>query len=466
MTQIASPDVRTLRATMTGPVLVPGDEDYDWARIVWNGAVDGRPGVIAQAVNAADVRAAVLYAQQHGLEIAVRGGAHSTAGASTVDDGLVVDLSRMRSVTVDPVARRARVGGGATLGDKDVATQAHGLASTGGIVSHTGVGGIALVGGMGWLTRLSGLALDALVAAEVVTADGSVLRADENHHADLFWALRGGGGNFGVVTEFEFALQEVGPVVQFGFCFWGLEQGPEVLRLARDVVATMPDSVNIIVAGVHAPPAPFVPAQLQLQPGYAMLVAGFGAVEEHDDVMARLRSGVNPLIEMVTPMPYVQLQQLFDEANPFGLWAYDKGLQLGDLTDEVIAVITEHVPRKASPDSALFLYRLDRAYSEVSDDETAFGPGRSPRYQAFLIGATRSADGFDREADWVKAFREALQPHGLSAGTYLNAEADLNHAEVRTGYGSKLERLARIKATYDPGNVFHRNANIRPAPAG
>jgi hypothetical protein len=466
MTQIASPDVGTLRETMTGPVLVPGDRDYDEARIVWNGAIDGRPGVIAQVESAADVTAALLYAHQHDLEVAVRGGAHSTGGASTVDNGLVVDLSRICSVTVDPVTRRAKVGGGTTLGDKDVATQAHGLASTGGIVSHTGVGGITLVGGMGWLTRLAGLALDALVAAEVVTADGSVLLADEEHHADLFWALRGGGGNFGIVTEFEFALVEVGPVVQFGFCFWELDQGPEVLRLARDVIATMPPSINIIIAGVHAPPAPFVPVQHQLKPGYAMLVAGFGAVEEHDDVMSQLRSGVTPLVDMVTPMPYVQLQQIFDEGHPFGIYAHDRGEQVEALTDDVIAVITEHVARKASPDSAFFLYRLDRAYSEVSDEATAFAAGRSPRYQAFIVGATRSAVGFDQECQWANSFREALRPHGLSAGTYLNAEAEVTVAEVRTSYGSKLERLARIKATYDPDNVFHRNANILPAHLG
>src|SRR3954452_13004735 len=231
MTQIASPDVGTLRETMTGPVLVPGDRDYDEARIVWNGAIDGRPGVIAQVESAADVTAALLYAHEHDLEVAVRGGAHSTGGASTVDNGLVVDLSRMCSVTVDPVTRRAKVGGGTTLGDKDVATQAHGLASTGGIVSHTGVGGITLVGGMGWLTRRAGLALDTLVSAEVVMADGRVLRAAADEHPDLFWALRGGGGNFGVVTNFEFDLVELDPMAQFGLFFWDLEHGAAALRL-------------------------------------------------------------------------------------------------------------------------------------------------------------------------------------------------------------------------------------------
>ena len=323
----------------------------------------------------------------------------------------MVDLRLMRDVTVDPTTRRARVGGGATLADKDAATLAHGLASTGGIVSHTGVGGITLVGGMGWLTRKAGLALDALVSAEVVTADGRVLRAAEDEHADLFWALRGGGGNFGVVTGFEFDLVEVDPTVQFGLFFWDLDHGPDALRLARDVVATLPESLNAILGAVNAPPAPFVPEQHRLQPGYALLLTGFGDPAGFDAVADRLRREAAPLFEFVTGMPYVQLQQLFDEANPFGIYCYDKGLYLADLTDEVIAVITEHVARKQSPDSALFLYRLDGAYSRVGEDDTAFGGGRSPRYMAFILGMGRSEDVLAGERRWARSLWEALSPH-------------------------------------------------------
>jgi FAD/FMN-containing dehydrogenase len=463
MTQTTHLDVGALRARLSGPVLTPQDAEYDEARILWNGAISRRPAVIAQPRTAAEVSAAVLFARDNELEIAVRGGAHSTPGLSGVDDGLVVDLRLMRDVTVDPESRRARVGGGATLGDKDAATLAHGLASTGGIVGHTGVGGITLVGGMGWLTRKAGLALAALVSAEVVTADGRVLRAAEDENADLFWALRGGGGNFGVVTSFEFELVEVDPTVQFGLFFWDLDHGPDALRVARDVVATLPEGLSVILGGVNAPPAPFVPEQHRLQPGYVLLLTGFGDPVGHEAVAERIRRDVPPLFEFVTEMPYVQLQQLFDEANPFGIHCYDKGLYLSDLTDEVIAVIAEHLGRKESPESVLFLYRLDGAYSRVGEDDTAFGGGRSPRYTAFILGMGWSQEVLARETEWVRALREALSPHAMESGSYLNGEADLGQARVRASYGHKLERLARVKATYDPDNVFHRTANIRPA---
>jgi FAD/FMN-containing dehydrogenase len=463
MTQTTNLDARSLRARMSGPVLTPQDEGYDEARTLWNGAIDRRPSMIAQPRTAADVSATVLFAQEHGLEVAVRGGAHSTAGLASVDDGLVVDLRLMRDVTVDPAARRARVGGGATLADKDAATLAHGLASPGGIVGHTGVGGITLVGGMGWLTRKAGLALDALVSAEVVTADGRVLRAAADENADLFWALRGGGGNFGAVTSFEYDLVELDPTVQFGLFFWDLEHGPDALSLARDVVATLPESLSVILAGVNAPPAPFVPEQHRLQPGYVLLLAGFGDPVGHEAVAECIRRDVPPLFEFVTEMPYVQLQQLFDEANPFGIHCYDKGLYLPDLTDEVIAVIVEHLGRKESPESVLFLYRLDGAYSRVGEDDTAFGGGRSPRYATFILGLGWSQEVLARETEWVRAFWEALSPHAMESGSYLNGEADVGQERVRASYGHKLERLARVKAAYDPDNVFHRTANIRPA---
>ncbi len=463
MTQMTHLKTSALRARMTGPVLTPQDQEYDEARILWNGAFDRRPAVIAQPRTAAEVSAAVLFAREHKLEIAVRGGAHSGPGLSSVDDGLVVDLRLKRDVEVDPATRRARVGGGATLGDKDAATLAHGLASTGGIVSHTGVGGITLGGGIGWLTRKAGLALDALVSAEVVTADGRVLRAAEDENADLFWALRGGGGNFGVVTAFEYDLVELDPTVQFGLFFWGLEQGSAALQLARDLVRDLPDGLNIISAAVNAPPAPFVPERYRLQPGYALMMAGFGDRTGFDAVADRIRRDLPTLFELDTEMPYVELQRLFDDANPFGIYCHDTGLYLPDLTEDVISVIDEHVTRKKSPDSVLFLFRLDGAYSRVGEDDTAFGGGRSPRYMAFILGQGRSEDALTGERDWARSFKEALSPHAVGAGSYLNAEADVDQERVRASYGHKLDRLARVKATYDPDNVFHRTANIRPA---
>ncbi len=276
MTDTAMGGIGELRAAMDGPVIAPDDAGFDDARRVFNAEIDRRPSVIARCTSTADVVAAIGFAREHRLEISVRGGAHNPAGTAVCDDGLMVDLSLLNAVTVDPAARRARVGGGALLADMDAAAQAHGLAVPAGIVSHTGVGGLTLGGGMGWLTRKFGLSIDSLVSAEVVTADGRVLRAAEDEHSDLFWAIRGGGGNFGVVTSFEFRLHEAGPMVQFGLFFWSLDQGPQALRLAREITAAMPPDINAVIAALNAPPAPFVPQQHHLAPGYALLLTGFG----------------------------------------------------------------------------------------------------------------------------------------------------------------------------------------------
>jgi FAD/FMN-containing dehydrogenase len=424
----------------------------------------GCPAVIAQCLDSTDVREAIGFATEHRLEIAVRGGSHSTSGASVVDSGLMIDLSGWRQVAVDPVARRARVAGGALLADLDAATQAHGLAVPAGLISHTGVGGLTLGGGMGWLSRLAGLTVDNLVGAEVVTADGRILRAAEDENADLFWALRGGGGNFGVVTEFELKLQPIGPTVHFGLLFWGLDDGPEVLRLARDTMATLPREINIVIAGVNAPPAEFVPEEYRFRPGYALLVAGFGGSTAHERVLAELRSALPPLFEFATPLPYVGLQQLLDEANAWGSHCYEKGAYIEELSEDAIEVITRNLPGKNSPSSLQMLYRLDAAYSEVGDDDTAFGGERSPRYAVFIVGVCPSAELLPAERTWVREFWDDLQPHAAGTGGYVNAMSEQDADRVRATYGArKYQRLARIKAAYDPDNVFHRNTNIAPA---
>jgi FAD/FMN-containing dehydrogenase len=464
MSQTISDGLRTLGETITGSVVVPGDPDYEQARKVWNADVDLRPAVIAWCQSAADVAGAIGFAKECGLEIAVRGGAHSMSGASVVEGGLVIDLSRMNQVTVEPEARRARVGGGALLGDLDAATQAHGLAVPAGMVSHTGVGGLTLGGGMGWLTRQAGLTIDNLMSAQVVLADGRIVRAADDENADLFWAIRGGGGNFGVVTEFEFQLHEAGPMVQFGIAFWGLDQGVEMFRLARELMRNLPREVNIIIGALNAPPAPFVPAEHQLQPGYALVITGFGSAEAHDRVLARIRAELPPLFEFTTPMPYVELQQMLDESNAWGFHCYDNGAYLEELSDAAIEVITEHVPAKTSPLSALLFYRLDEAYSEVDEDATAFSGERSPRYAAFIIGVCPVPEMLPAERAWVRSFWDALLPHAAGNGSYVNAMAEVEPDRVRSAYGpAKYERLARIKAEYDPDNIFHRNITINPA---
>jgi FAD/FMN-containing dehydrogenase len=363
MTQTVSRGIDGLRRAMDGPVITPGDPDFDDGRRVWNAGIDRRPLVIARCASAADVIGAIGLAREHDLEISVRGGAHNTAGTAVCDDGLMIDLSLLNDVMVDPGAQRARVGGGALLADLDAATQAHGLAVPAGLISHTGVGGLTLGGGMGWLTREFGLSIDNLAGAEVVTADGQVLRAAADENPSLFWAIRGGGGNFGVVTSFEFRLHEIDPMVQFGLFFWSLDQGAEGLRLAREIVASMPPGINAVIAALNAPPAPFVPEQHHFAPGYALLLTGFGSPEQHTQLVTQIRRRVPPLFDLVTPMPYVELQKMLDEANAWGSHCYEKGTYIEDLSDEAIEVVTEQVAAKNSPMSVLLFYRLDGAYS-------------------------------------------------------------------------------------------------------
>ncbi|MEU0095507.1 FAD-binding oxidoreductase [Kribbella sp. NPDC006257] len=463
MTQTASSGIEELRTRFGGQVLGPDDARYDEARKVWNADIDRRPAVIARCQSAADVQAAVLYATEHALEISVRGGAHSMSGAAVVDDGLMIDVSGLKAITVSPSSKRALVGGGATLAELDAATQAHGLAVPAGAISHTGVAGLTLGGGMGWLTRKHGLSLDNLESVQIVTADGELRRAAGDENPELFWAVRGGGGNFGVVTEFEFRLHEVGPIVQYGLQFWGLDEGADVLRLARDLIPALPREFNVVIGCVSAPPAPFVPEELRGQPGYALIVVGVTSPEAHEEVLATIRETLPPLFEVATPMPYTELQKSIDEGNAWGFHCYDKGSYLEDLSDEAIQVITEQWPLRRSPLSNTLFYRLDEAYSEVGEDDTAFGGGRSPRYAVFIVAICPTPELLDHDRAWVRSFWEALRPHAIGIGGYVNAMAESEDARVRATYGPKYERLARIKAIYDPGNVFHRNANIRPA---
>jgi len=464
MTQLAGSGIGDLRQNFEGSVLGPDDGGYDDARRLWNADQDLHPAVIARCRSAADVSRAVLFAREHGLEIAVRGGAHSISGMSSVDDGLMIDLSEFNEVTVDPQARRATAAGGALLGQLDAAAQEHGLATPAGMVSHTGVAGLTLGGGMGWLSRKFGLSIDNLLSVEVVTADGRILRASDDENPDLFWAIRGGGGNFGVVTQFDFQLHEVAPMIQFGLLFWDLDQGAEVLRMAREVIAKLPAEVNIVVGAVSAPPAPFVPAEYHFRPGYALIVPSFGSAAEHAAVLDEIRATAPPLFEFASPMPYLALQQMLDEANGWGFHAYDKGFYLDDFTDEAIAVITEHVPRKQSPGSVVLFYRLDNAYSKVPDDATAFSGSRAPGYAGFIIAVCPTPELLEHDREWARSLWAATIPVSRGIGSYVNAISDTGVDDrVRASYGAKYDRLAAIKTKYDPENVFHRNANIKPA---
>lgn len=459
MTQTVS-DVGGLRTALAGTIVVPEDAGYDEARKVWNGDIDRRPAVIARCANTDDVVTAVRFAQFAGLEIAVRGGGHGMSGLSTVDDGIVIDVGAMNQVAVDPQTRRARVGGGALLRDMDAATQAHGLAVPAGMVGHTGVAGLTLGGGMGWLTSKAGLTIDSLESAEIVVADGRVLRASADEHPDLFWAIRGGGGNFGVVTEFEFRLHEVGPMIQFGMFFWELDRAPAVLRQVRDL--TLNRDITMVAGGFNAPPAPFVPEEHHFRPGVALLLVGYGTAAEHAQALVGVREALQPLFEFVTPMPYVALQQMLDESTAWGQRYYNKATNFAELSDGLIDVVCERLPQRTSPQSQVLAYRLDGAFTAVADDATAYGGKREPQWVVEAVAIAHDAETLAADRAWSRSLWDALQPYSLGVGAYVNTMTEQDDYRVAATYGPKLERLSQIKAVYDPGNVFHRNINIKP----
>jgi FAD/FMN-containing dehydrogenase len=463
-TAVAGRDLDVLRSRFSGRVITAADGDYDQARSVWNGAIDARPAVIARCAGAGDVAAAVDFAQDAGLEISVRGGAHSFAGAAVGDDGLTIDLSAICQVTVDPDARTARVGGGATLAQLDAATQEHGLATVGGTVSHTGVGGLTLGGGFGWLTPQFGLSCDNLLSVQVVTASGEVLRASDEQHPDLFWALRGGGGNFGVVTEFEFRLHPVGPLVQLSLFFWDLADGEAALALAQQVTADLPPNMGALIFGGNAPPAPFVPEQYHFRPGFGLIVAEFGVDGGHARLAEEIRAALPPLVEFITPTSYTRLQQIIDESVPWGILAYQKALYLDALSPEVISIITAQLPRKQSPMSQLLAIPLGGAFCQIPDQATAFGGSRAPCVVVTAAAFAPEPGLLAADRDWARQLWQDLLPYSQGPGGYVNLMADYDADRVQASYGpAKYQRLAQIKAAYDPGNVFHRNANINPA---
>ena len=460
--------VEALRGTIDGIVSVPGDRAYDTAVSIWNGVIERRPAVAVSCASSGDVVAALAFAQVHGLEVSVRGGGHNYAGHALCDGGLMVDLSPMKSVAVDALARRAVCGGGTTWGELDAATQEHGLAVPGGFISTTGVAGLSLGGGFGWLSRLAGLTSDNLVAAEVVTADRRVLRATSVENSDLFWALRGGGGNFGVVTSFEFALTPVGPLVHLGMFMYAPEQGGDVLRFAREYVKDLPDECGVLLAGLSAPPELFVPEEHHLAPVYAFVIVGFGDAEAHAELIDPVREAIAPLIELVTPIPYTALQQMFNGSAPWGILAYEKAVYLDELSDSAIEVILAEQPKKAFPLSFLPIFVLGGAYGRAADDATAFGGSRSLTYMVNIAAAAPTPELYETERAWVQTFWSALTPHAAGVGSYVNFMTEYEEDRVRAAYGPlKYERLAAIKARYDPDNLFHLNANIPPAaPSG
>ncbi len=444
-----------------GELIRPGDPSYDTHRRVWNGSIDRCPALIVRCTCVADVQAALRIAHTHGLRVAVRSGGHSFPGHSVCDDGIVIDLSPMKSIQVNPETRTARVQAGVLLGELDVQTQRFGLAVPSGIVSHTGVAGLTLGGGMGWLVRTYGLAIDQLLSVNLVTADGELVRAAANENSELFWGVRGGGGNFGIVTDFEFRLNPVGPTVLAGPIFWPVAESPRLLRFYRDWITEAPDELMTIIVHRKAPALPFVPAELHGRLVVGVVSCYIGPVDEGERVLRPLRRFGTPVLDLCGPKPFVEHQAMFDASFPHGHWYYHRACDVAELTDEVIDITAEHAMRIRSPLTAFPIWHLGGAMARVGEDETAFH-GRGTGHAFNISGSTATADGFDEERQWARTFWSALGPHHTSV--YVNFLMDEGAERVRQAYGSaKYERLRRLKRAYDPENVFRLNQNITPA---
>ena len=449
-----------------GELLHPGDAAYEEARRIWNGAIDRRPAVIARCRDAADVVSALQFARERELEVAVRGGGHGVAGHSVCDDGMVIDLSRMRGVHVDPLARVARVQAGALLGDLDSATQAFGLATPAGIVTHTGVAGLTLGGGIGWLSRKLGATVDHLRSARVVTADGDIVTASDDENPDLFWGLRGGGGNFGIVTEFEFGLHPIGPTVLAGPVYYALEEGVEVLRRYRDVVADAPDELMTILHLRQAPPLPFLPEALHGRPVVAVVACWSGDLKQGERAVEPLRELGTPLADLVKPRPFLELQALFDGAVPHGWHYYWKSVETPPFEDATIDVLVEHTERITSPRSFTIIFHLGGALERVPEDAMAY-PQRDAAFDVNITTVWLDGDErADEHVRWTREFHAALEPY-TGGRVYVNFLGDEGQSRVRAAYGeAKYARLAALKSRWDPANVFHLNQNIEPSVGG
>jgi len=462
---LKTPAFGELAGSFHGELLLPTSPGYDSARRIWNGAIDRHPACIARCTGVADVVAAVRFARDHDLEIAVRGGGHNVAGTAVCDDGVVIDLSAMRAVWIDPAGRTAQVQGGALWGDVDRETQAHGLATTGGIVGHTGVAGLTLGGGIGFLMRKHGLAVDNLLAAEVVTAEGNIVRASADEHSDLFWALRGGGGNFGVVTAFRFALHPLGPSVMAGPVFWAADDTIDVLRFYRDFAADAPDELGSVVRLGAVPPLPVIPEALHWRPAIAVSCCYAGAVKDGERAVRAIRRFGTPLVDLLAPSPYAAFQSGLDDTVLHGWHYYWKATNLAGLSDDAIAAIADHAYAADSPRSYAAVFHLGGAVARVPHDATAYA-GRDVAHNIIIDAVSlpdESGEHAAAETAWARRFLQALQPH-RAGGVYVNfLDSDDDSSRVREAYGEKTyRRLAEVKAIYDPDNAFHHNKNIQP----
>jgi FAD/FMN-containing dehydrogenase len=452
-----------LRSAVRGRVVVPQDGDYDELRRVWNAMIDRRPALIVQCAGAEDVAPAIAFARQHALGLSIRGAGHNIAGNALVDGGLVIDFSRMKAVRVDVAQQRAFVEPGATLADLDEATQRHGLATPVGVNSTTGIAGLTLGGGFGWLTRKHGLTIDNLRAVQVVDANGARLRASGTERPELFWALRGGGGNFGVVTEFEFALHKVGPEITAGLIAFPLEQAGRVLRRYRDLVRTAADDLTVWAVMRHAPPLPFLPAEVHGKPALILALFHPGAAAEAEPVIAALRKLGEPWGEHFGRQPYAAWQKAFDPLLVPGARNYWKTHNFTELPDAALDVLVQGAQRLAGPECEVFLAQVGGAASRVAPDATAYGH-RDARFVMNIHGRWTEARDDASGIAWARDLFKAMEPYA-SAGAYVNFMSHDEGERVESAYGTNYARLVQVKERYDPQNVFRVNQNIRPGTA-
>ncbi|MEV0179940.1 FAD-binding oxidoreductase [Streptomyces sp. NPDC050625] len=453
--------VAELEACLRGSVVRPGDDDYDEARAVWNAAHDKHPALIVRCAGTADVMRAVEFARSQDLLVAVRGGSHSIAGFSTCEDGIVIDVSPMKGAVVDPVRRRVLAQAGLTWGDLDHETQAFGLAVTGGLISTTGISGFTLGGGVGWLLRRHGLTSDNLTAAEVVTADGRVVHADEREHPELFWALRGGGGNFGVVTSLEYRLHPVGPQVLAGLIFYPVDQARQVVTGWRELTASMPDDLTTLINLTTAPPLPFLPPEVH--GSRIVVLAGMyaGDPAAGEAAVAPLRTLGTPIADVMGPMPYTAMQTLLDPLWTAGAHNYFTSAFI-EPTDTALDAVLRHHLTSPTPGGEVHLHQLGGAFARVPAGSTAFSQ-RDPSVLCNVIARSVDATDFDSHVTWARTAREEIARHGRGT-MYVNFTGDGAEDKVRASYPDAVhERLVRVKDTYDPTNLFRLNQNIRPS---
>lgn len=452
--------VAALRDSLRGQVITPEDDEYDEARKVHNGMIDRRPALIVRPANAGDVMTAVRHAADHGLTVGPRGGAHSVPGFGTNDGGLVLDMSSMRSVRVDPRTQTARVEGGARWGDLNAAGYPFGLATTGGIISTTGVGGLTLGGGIGYLARGVGLSCDNLISADVVTGDGSFHLASDKDDADLFWAIRGGGGNFGVVTSFEFRMHPVKDIYG-GPMFFELGKAGDLLRFYREFIVDAPERFGCFPAYQIAPPLPFIPEERHGEPFIAMVTCWAGDLDKGEEMLAPIRDIGPTVAEHVGPMPYPALNSAFDALVPPGLQHYWKANFVTELTDDAIAAHLEHGPKLPAVNSTMHIYPINGACHRVAPDSTAFAY-RDATFATVIAGMWPDPAKNDDSIAWVRDYYDATAPHSEEGG-YINFMSEDDQARIKANYRGNYERLAQIKGKYDPANLFRHNQNITPA---